>query len=528
MLGISIVNLEETILNEINGSNTEASLVDSVQVLKASIDRPIVRRILRLISKKCPRDRKNRLEIALELLTNARSKSETCFICNLFAPLLNSMVTRSAKAFGVTKDQLVEKFKDPYWRRGLVNTVTSIAKFGVTKPFVPVAPFLVVWDFTYACNLRCKHCYASANKSLKDELNTKEALKCVDELADAGVVSIAFSGGEALLRKDFFKVASHASDYGIFTAVATNGTLLSKEMVKKLQKMKLGYAQISLDGACAKTHDEFRGVPGVFERTFQGIKNCVEAEDIFVEVATTVTKANYKEIPEVVELCRRLGVHWWMAYNFVPVGRGSDIIDLDLTPFEREKMLRYLWHELRSTTDLDIDVDDVVANKNDEDTKLLSTAPQFARIAIQEEHGHSTIIPTHFQNCKLPGQLQSLSSFIGGCGAGRFYGAIRPNGNIDPCVFLPLTVGNIKEDDFADLWANNKILRTLRDRSKLQDNCGSCKFKYVCGGCRARAYAYFGDITAPDPGCVNNKEFYNTIIEKQRQKTMAAPLQCRI
>jgi radical SAM protein with 4Fe4S-binding SPASM domain len=499
-------------LNETNGNNTETSLVDSVQVLKASIDRPLIRKILRIVSKKCRRDRKNRLEVALELMTNTRSRADTCVICNLFAPLLNGIITRSAKAFGVTKEQLVEKFKDPYWRRGLVNTVAGIAKFGVTKPFIPAAPFLVVWDYTYACNLRCKHCYATAGQRLKDELTTKEALNCVDQLAEAGVASIAFSGGEALIRKDFFKVAGHARDLGIFPAIATNGTLLTKEMVQKLKKLNLGYVQISLDGASAETHEAFRGVPGIFEKTIQGIKNCVEAGGLFVEVATTITNLNYKELPEIVQLSRDLGVDWFMHYNFVPVGRGTEIVDLDLDPFQREKMVRYLWQELRS--------DDKMA--------LLSTAPQFARIAIQEEHEDSTIIPSHFYNCNLPGQLQNLSSFVGGCGAGRFYCAIRPNGNIEPCVFLPITVGNIKHDNFEELWANNKVLQTLRDRSKLQDNCGSCKFKYVCGGCRARAYAYFGDITAPDPGCVNNKEFYNTIIEKQRQKTTAAPLQCRI
>lgn len=499
-------------LNETNRNNTEASLVNSIQVLKANIDQPLIRKILRIISKKCPKDKKNRLEVALELMTNTRSKADTCLICNLFAPLLNGIVTRSAKAFGVKKEQLVEKFANPYWRRGLVNTVTGIAKFGVTKPFVPAAPFLVVWDYTYACNLRCKHCYATAGRSLKNELTTKEALKCVEQLADAGVTTIAFSGGEALIRKDFFEVAGYTRDLGVFPAVATNGTLLTKDIVKKLKKLNLGYVQISLDGACAKTHEAFRGVLGVFEKTVQGIKNCVEVGGIFVEVATTITNLNYMELHEIVELCRDLGVDWFMHYNFIPVGRGKDIVDLDLDPFKRENIIRYLWHELRS--------DDKMA--------LLSTAPQFSRIAIQEEHGTSTIIPSHFYNCNLPGQLQNLSSFVGGCGAGRFYCAIRPNGNIEPCVFLPITVGNIKHDNFEELWANNRVLWILRDRDKLQDNCGSCQFRYVCGGCRARAYAYFGDIRAPDAGCINNKEAYSAIIEKLLQKTEVAPLKVRV
>ncbi len=492
------------------GKTLDASLIETIQVLKANIDRPIIRKLLQMISKKCRKDRKNRLEIALELMTNTRSKAETCFICNLFAPLLNNIVIRSATAFGVTQELLVEKFANPYWRRGLVNTVSGIAKFGVTSPFIPAAPFLVVWDFTYKCNLRCKHCYASAESSLKDELTTKEALKCVDQLADADVSTIAFSGGEALFRKDLFKVARHARDMGVFPAIATNGTLLTKEMVKKLKTLDLCYVQISLDGACAETHDIFRGMPGMFEKTVRGIKNCVQEGDIFVEVATTITKFNYKELPDIVKLCRQLGVDWFMHYNFIPVGRGTDLIELDLDPYERETMIRYLWQELRS----------------DSKMALLSTAPQFARVAIQEENGLCTVIPSHFYNCNLPGQLQHLSSFIGGCGAARFYAAIRPNGNIEPCVFLPITVGNIKHDHFEDLWANNRIFWTIRDRTGLQSSCGSCQYKSVCGGCRARAYAYFGDIRAPDPGCINNKIAYQAVLSRIMQKTKITQLEC--
>jgi len=417
-------------------------------------------------------------------------------------PIVRWAVERGSKAFGVSREKLLEKFSNVYWRRGLVNVLNGIAKFGVKKPFTPGAPFLVVWNFTQLCNLKCKHCYASAGKPHPNELTTQEAFKALDKLVDAGVNIIAFSGGEPLMRKDIFDVLKRASDYGVFTAIATNATLITKDVAKRLKDVNLGYVQISLDGAKPETHNGFRGAPKAFERTIQGIKNCVE-QDIFVEVATTATKINYEEIPAIIDLCEKLNVDWWMMYNFVPTGRGRFILENDLSPEERERLLKILWEKLRSKPKL----------------QVLSTAPQYARVALQMEEKvkdevGELIVPTHFYNPHLHGQLLSLSDFIGGCGAGRFYCALEPNGDITPCVFFPLKVGNIKIDDFKEIWENNKTFLDLRDRDKLKPHCGVCEYKYVCGGCRARAYGYFGDYLAPDPGCINNRQEWNKLLKE--------------
>ncbi|MHA1595231.1 MAG: radical SAM protein [Candidatus Baldrarchaeia archaeon] len=475
-----------------------APLTSSLEVLKSTIDRRLVRFILRKLSGRCSKDEKSRLEVALELYTGVRDKA--CWTCtHIVAPIVRWAVSRGGKAFGVSDEQLKERFKDVYWRRGLVNVIRGIAKFGVRKPFTPGAPFLVVWNYTQMCNLRCKHCYASAGKPHPNELNTEEAKNVVKELADTGVTIIAFSGGEPLIRKDFFEVAQLAHDYGIFTAVATNGTLITEEVAKKLKDIGIGYVQISLDGATPETHDSFRGLKGVYEKVIRAIKNCVKQE-VFVEVATTATKLTYKEIPEVIELCERLGVNWWMMYNFVPTGRGRFIIENDLSPEEREELLRFLWERLRSGKRM----------------QVLSTAPQFARVALQMEKVYGKgdeeiIVPTHFYNPHLRGQLVNLSEFIGGCGAGRFYCAIDPDGTITPCVFFPLPVGNIKVDDFEELWETCEVFEHLRNRDLLKGNCGRCEYRYVCGGCRARAYGYFRDYLAPDPGCINNRDLWEKL-----------------
>ncbi|RLE73061.1 MAG: radical SAM/SPASM domain-containing protein, partial [Thermoprotei archaeon] len=108
---------------------------------------------------------------------------------------------------------------------------------------------------------------------------------------------------------------------------------------------------------------------------------------------------------------------------------------------------------------------------------------------------------------------------IGGCGAGRAYIALEPNGDIQPCVFMPIKIGNILKDNFRDLWIHNEILNKLRNRDILIGKCGSCPYRYICGGCRARAYAYFGDYLAPDPGCIYNRDLW----EKLAPRTMGLP-----
>jgi len=471
----------------------------TLQVLKATIGNPATRTLLKGMSKYCEKDGKNRIEVAVELYTGQRE--DACLSCKLTEKIIAKVLKKGAEAFGLTEEELKKKFSDPYWAKGLSSTIRGIAEFGVRKPFTSGAPFQIVWDVTYACNLHCKHCYATAGKPWKDELTTEEAKRAIDIFDRAGVTIIAFSGGEPLVRPDIMELARYAADKGIYVAMATNGTLITKKKAKEMKEAGVQFVQISLDGLDAKTHDEFRGVKGAFDKTVQGIKNAV-AEGFFVEISTTVTRYNYKQIPEIIQFGEDLGANWFMAYNFVPTGRGKEIFETDLTPEEREEMLKMLWGELRKGRKINV----------------LSTAPQFARVALQQEKEEDQkIVPTHFYNPQLAGQLIDLAEFIGGCGAGRFYMAMKANGDLQPCVFFPLKVGNILEDDFEELWKKNEVLNNLRNKDILEGFCGKCDYRYYCGGCRARAYAYTGDYLAPDPGCIYNKGVYEKMIEEWKK-----------
>lgn len=457
----------------------------TIQILKSTIGSPISRKILSGFGF-CETCKKNRIEVALELYVGVRKNA--CLKCKLAEKAINGILTTGSKTFGIESKVLKEQFSDPSWRKGLANVLSGIAHFGVQRPFVTGAPFLVVWDITYNCNLRCKHCYANAGKSLGDELGTLQAKQVVDKLDRASVPVVAFSGGEPLVRKDIFQLTKYTNEKGIYVAVATNGTLITKKKAREMREAGIRFTQISLDGASAETHDNFRGIKGVFEKTIRGIKNCVD-EGFFVNIAATATKYNYNEIPKIIDLCEDLGVNWFMLYNFVPTGRGEFITENDLTPSEREHVLNELWDRL----------------KKGGKVSVLSTAPQFARVALETEiNNNEKIVPTHFANPSFQGKLVNLAEFIGGCGCGRLYCAIRPNGDIEPCVFFPLKIGNIKNDDFERLWRTNSILKELRNKDILNEKCGSCEYRYYCGGCRARAYGYTGNYLGPDPGCIKN------------------------
>lgn len=171
--------------------------VATLQILRTTIGNSAARKILRSVSCFCEKCQKNRIEVALELYTGARK--DACLKCKLAEKAISGILKTGSSAFGANSSQMREKFRDPSWRKGLANVLTGIARFGVQKPFVSGAPFLVVWDITYACNLRYKHCYANAGRALEDELTTEEAEQVIDKLNRVSVPIIAFSGGEPLV-----------------------------------------------------------------------------------------------------------------------------------------------------------------------------------------------------------------------------------------------------------------------------------------------------------------------------------------
>lgn len=398
------------------------------------------------------------------------------------------------------KEYLVQEIFGPRnIRRATINLARSIAEYGATRPQKFASPLLVVWNFTNLCNLRCRHCYQNAGRKTT-QLSLEERLRVIDELEENFVPTLAFSGGEPLCDPEFFAVARYAAEKEIYLSVATNGTLLTEDMCKKLRDHGIQYVEISLESSTPEYHDRFRGIPGLWEKTVRGIENAVRA-GLLVGVAPTVTRGNLRDLPALYRLVQELGAHRFYVFNFIPIGRGQEILDEDLSPEEREEMLEFLYSCLMEKR-----------------IQVFSTSPQFGRKCV-EKNPEGIVITGHYSVSE--GKLARVGAeYVGGCGAGRAYCALQPDGTVTPCVFMPISVGRIPETPLKTIWDTSKVLRELRDRSLYRGHCGVCEFRAVCGGCRARAYAYFGDYLGPDPGCKFNKSLGRGFEEQELSKEL--------
>jgi radical SAM protein with 4Fe4S-binding SPASM domain len=404
----------------------------------------------------------------------------------------------------------------------------GIEKYGVRVPFTPAGPFEIVWNFTYQCNLRCKHCYEDAGGKKRAELSTDEAKQVLDllsKLSGIGLPALSFSGGEPLARSDFFELAAHAKKCIGYVSIASNGTLITKDNAKRIRDAGVDYVEISIDGATPQVHDEFRGISGAFERAMEGVKNCME-EGIDTCIATVLHRDNLSELDKLIDLAKRYGTRF-MHFNYIPTGRAKAYVELDLSPDQRLHVLQTIGKEIIGLYLQSKEEELKYGKTNVKVDKFFSTCPQYASVTkeLSQRCGETFMVEAHYAAKR---GVESVANFLGGCGAGRLYCCLEPNGDIKPCVFFPtnkgIVLGNILKDNFEEIWDRHPLLWQLRVREKLEDyivdgeriGCGSCPDKYICGGCRARAYSYFnGNVKAPDIGCIHNKPLWEKIVKNK-------------
>jgi radical SAM protein with 4Fe4S-binding SPASM domain len=317
------------------------------------------------------------------------------------------------------------------------------------------------------------------------ELSLSEKIHVLDELAFNDVPALVFSGGEPLLAKDFWPVLGQARARGFHVSVTTNGTLLSREVVARLAETGVAHVEVSIDAASPREHDEFRGQPGYWVQAVEGLKNLVADGRLGTGLACTVTTGNLDRLDDIIQMSRELGAGIFHVLDFVPTGRGRDVPELDLAPRQRQRML------------------EILARHLDAGLAVVATAPQFGPGGRQrDELGRRlAAVPC---GAAAPDAAPVPARYLSGCGAGHSVLAIQPNGDITPCLFLPIVVGNLRQHHIRNLWRQSEILHLLRERAALRGRCGVCDGKAACGGCRARAYACTGDIMAADPGCILN------------------------
>ncbi len=340
-------------------------------------------------------------------------------------------------------------------------------------------PKWIAWEITRRCNLKCVHCRSSSGLEAKGhpDFTLAEAKRVLDDIASYGKPVVVLSGGEPLLRPDVFEIAQYGTGLGLRMCLATNGTLVTQEICTKIKGAGIKMVSLSLDGASAEVHDNFRNQPGAFAGTLNAARLFKENSISFL-INSSFTKRNQEEIPKIYHLAKDLGATAWYMFMIVPTGRGEDIMDELIAPEDYEKLL--VWH--------------YEMEKGEKDILVRPTcAPNYYRVVLQQakEQGDDFERRT----------LQFSTGGSKGCLAGQLISLIDVDGNVLPCSYFPMAAGNIREKSFKEIWEHSELFHDLRNFKAYKGRCGSCEYVNVCGGCRARAYAVSGDYMAEEPYC---------------------------
>jgi len=344
---------------------------------------------------------------------------------------------------------------------------------------------VVVWNATRRCNLKCVHCYSSSqNIRYDDELSTEEGRALIDDLASFGSPVILFSGGEPLMRQDLPELLRYAAERGMRAVISTNGTLITEEKAEIFSHMGLSYVGVSLDGI-GEVNDRFRGVPGAFEAAMRGIRNCME-RGIKVGVRFTITRKNAGEIPAIFDLIEKEGVPRACFYHLVYSGRGSALVEEDLSHDETRKAVELIMDRTRDLFDRGMPTE-VLTVDNHADGPLV-----YLRLLREDPERAKEVL-----------QLLEMNE---GNNSGRGIGCVSWDGEVHADQFWRnISFGNVRERPFSEIWqdTSNELMARLKNKKAyVTGRCAACRWLDVCGGnFRARAESVSGDIWAPDPAC---------------------------
>lgn len=322
------------------------------------------------------------------------------------------------------------------------------------------APLTFNWTLSYRCNFSCSHCYS--REEVAEELATADILRIVDILAERQVPFVNFGGGEPLIRGDLYDIAAYATARGLNVSMNSNGWLLDEAAAQRLKTSGFRSVGISIDSAEADRHDDFRNMPGSFVRAVAAL-DALGRAGVKTTMSAVISRINYRHFRDLLQLAREHGVTQVYLHNFKCSGRGfKNREELDLSPDEWKAFYVEALQVKRETTYLAISFDDPVI-------------------------------------ASLPGYDEN--PLVKGSSCGKLSLHLRPNGDITPCGFIPLVVGNILKEDFDRIWYDSPVLQKMRSK-EAKGKCSGCgAFENCLGGCTARAFATTGDFNEPDPHC---------------------------
>ena len=339
-------------------------------------------------------------------------------------------------------------------------------------------PLLAIWELTQACDLACAHCRACATTSrADDELDTDEGKHLLDRIHAMGTRLVVLTGGDPAKRPDLVELVRHGASVGLIMAVTPSGTALTtREVIEALKDAGLSRLAVSVDGPDAATHDAFRGVPGSFDESVR-ILETARSLGLATQVNTSLHPANIGKLGAMAELVARVGAVLWGVFAIVPTGRAT--ASLLMGPKRLERALEEL-ADIAATSPFDVKT---------------TAAPHFRRVLLTRRAVRPAL--------GVLRQVDDQGVVIGprGITDGVGFLFVSHRGDVFPSGFLPLSAGNVRETDIADVYRHSPLFQDLRDLDKLSGKCGVCPFKRVCGGSRARAYAMTGDALGEDPLC---------------------------
>ncbi len=338
------------------------------------------------------------------------------------------------------------------------------------------APLLVIWEVTQACDLACVHCRASAQPLRNPgELTTEQGYRLLDEIRSFGEPLMVFTGGDPLKRPDLYDLIRYSVKIGLRTNVTPSATpLLTEEAIEGFQAAGVARMAISLDGPDAQSHDDFRGIPGTFDRAMAALYHAKKI-GLDVQLQTTVTRRNMDRLPEIAEIARDVQAKMWSLFFLIVTGRAAE--NDDLPAEEYEKVFEFMY-ELSKTAPFGIKT---------------TEAMHYRRYVAQRMKAEG-------RAARGSENARGVAFRTAGVSDGRGFVFVSHTGEIFPSGFLPISSGNVLRDSLTDIYRNAPVFKELRE--KRDGKCGICEYQKICGGSRARAYALTGNYLAEDPRCV--------------------------
>lgn len=351
-------------------------------------------------------------------------------------------------------------------------------------------PFIVIWEVTRACQLKCVHCRADAQLNPEPrELTHEEGLKLIDEIYEMNNPMLVFTGGDCMLREDLFELAQYAVNKGMRVSMTPSATEnVTKEKMEQAKEVGLARWGFSLDAPTADVHDQFRGTPGSFELTIEKIKYLNELK-MPVQVNTVISHYNYDHLEEMAKLVAELKAVMWYIFLLVPTGRGQ--LDDCINPVEHEKV--FLWlYELSKTAPFDIKT---------------TAAQHYRRVVLQQKMREKKIKKgiIHYEDSitkDTASRNDGVKRAPKGVNDGNGFAFVSHIGDVFPSGLLPIKAGNVRETPLAAIYREAKVFKELRQPDHYKGKCGVCEYRNICGGSRSRSYAVTGDYLESEPFCI--------------------------